>query len=94
MAQDTSSLRVKVPRPQIAISTKAAEKPEVMIRVSVDREGRAQAFQILRGDQKKIPAALAAAKHLSYQPCSGNADCEHVLKFTDYGDTSIVQRID
>lgn len=88
MAQDASSLKATQPHPRAAASTK---KPEVIIRVSVDREGRPQAFDVLQGDQKKVSAALAAAKRWSFQPCS--ADCEHLLKFTDYGGASIVQMI-
>ena len=99
MAQDASSLTVMTPQPRGAVNTKVIHpktlgKPEVMIRVSVDREGRALAFHVLRGDQKKISAALNAARRWSFQPCFGSADCEHLLKFTDYGDASIVQMID
>jgi outer membrane biosynthesis protein TonB len=91
---DASSLQEKLPHPQVAVSAKALKKPEVMIRVSVDHEGRAQAFHILQGDKKKIPAAMEAARRWSFQPCSGPADCEHLLKFTDRGDASIMQMID
>ncbi len=94
MAQPASSLKETSPHPPLAAGGKALGKPEVMIRVSVDSEGRAQAFQVLRGDRKKISAALAAAKRWSFQPCSGSVDCEHLLKFTDYGDASIVHMID
>jgi hypothetical protein len=66
----------------------------VILSVSVDSQGRAQAFQILQGNQKKGSAALHAARLLSFPPCSSSADCEHRLKFTDYGDASIVQKID
>jgi hypothetical protein len=76
------------------INTKAPGKPEVMIRVSVDGEGRAQGFQVVSGDQKKTAAALAAAKRWSFQPCASSAECEHLLKFTDYGGASRVQMID
>ncbi len=76
------------------INTTAPGKPEVMIRVSVDGEGRAQAFQVVSGDQKKTAAALAAAKRWSFQPCASSAECEHLLKFTDYGGASRVQMID
>jgi len=68
--------------------------PEVMIRVSVDSDGHAQAFQVLQGDRNKIPSALDAARRFSFQPCDISADCDHLLKFTDYGDASMVQRID
>lgn len=99
MAYDASSREVNLSRPRIADQAvmakgKAPGKPEVVISVSVDRDGRAQAFHVLRGDQKKISAALHAAKRWSFQPCSGAEDCEHLLKFTDYGDASIVQVID
>lgn len=94
MAQDASLLKGTSPHPQLAAVGKALEKPEVMIRVSVDHQGRAQAFQVLQGDRKKRSAALAAARRWSFQPCSGSVDCEHLLKFTDYGDASFVQMID
>jgi hypothetical protein len=91
MAQDASSPKATQPHPRLAASTKAPVKPEVIIRVSVDREGRPQTLLVLQGDQKKVSAALAAAKRWSFQPCS--ADCEHLLKFTDYGGASVVQMI-
>ena len=94
MAHDESSLNLQPPRPRVAVSTKALANPEVIMSVSVDSQGRAQAFQILQGNQKKGSAALNAARQLSFQPCSSSADCEHRLKFTDYGDASIVQKID
>jgi hypothetical protein len=67
---------------------------EVTIRVTVDREGRAQEFQFLQGDPKRVSAALHAAKRFSFQPCADSADCDHLLKFIDFGDASLVQRID
>jgi len=100
MAYD-ASVGVNPPRPTdavavktVAVKARAAGKQEVVISVSVDRDGRAMAFRVLRGDQKKVSAALHAAKRWSFQPCSGAEDCEHLLKFTDYGDASIVQMID
>jgi hypothetical protein len=66
--------------------------PDVIIRVSADADGRPQEFRILRGDRKKIPAALAAARHWSFPPSS--AGCEHLLTFTDRGDASIVKMIE
>jgi len=90
MAQDESPAKVTSSHSPGAVSSKAPGKPEVIIRVSVDSEGRATAFQILRGDQKKSSAALAAARHWSFQPCSSSADCEHLLKYTDYGDASSI----
>lgn len=89
-----SSLEVKAPPSPDAATPKIQRKPEVMIRVSVDNEGRVQALHILRGDQKTKSAALYAAKHWHFQPCSDSAGCEHLLKFTDYGDASSVQIID
>jgi outer membrane biosynthesis protein TonB len=91
MARDASFPEATTPA---AISAKASGKSEVMIRVSVDRKGQPHAFQIVRGDRKKISAALDAAKRWSFQPCPGSADCEHLMKFTDYGDASSVQIID
>jgi hypothetical protein len=81
-------------QPEIAVSTKTPGKSEVMIRVSVDHEGQAQTFHILQGNRKKMSVALNAAKHWHFQPCSSSAGCEHLLKFTDYGDASILQMID
>jgi hypothetical protein len=60
----------------------------------VDSEGLAQEFHVVRGDRKKKSAALNAARHWCFQPCSGSAGCEHLLKFTDYGDASILRMID
>jgi hypothetical protein len=65
-----------------------------MIRVSVDSQGRAQAFQIIEGNRKNISAALHAARRFAFQPCASSGDCDHLLKFSDYGDASITQRID
>jgi hypothetical protein len=93
MARDESALPVMPPHPRAAVA-EAPAKPEVIVRVSVDGEGQAQTFQILQGDRKKIPAALAAAKRWHFQPCSDSAACEHSLKITDYGDASSVQMID
>jgi hypothetical protein len=90
MAESSAKVAGTSPNPHDAATTKAPGKPEVIIRVSVDSEGRATAFQILRGDQKKSSAALAAARHWSFQPCPASADCEHLLKFTDYGDASSI----
>jgi hypothetical protein len=94
MASNAPSMEVKPPELPVAVSTKALVKPEVVIRVSVDRQGRAQAFHVLRGNEKKKSAALNAAKHWSFEPCPGSTDCEHLLKFTDYGDASVVQMIE
>jgi outer membrane biosynthesis protein TonB len=94
MAHDASSTEAEPLYSRPALRTKAAGKPEVMIRVGVDRQGRAHTFNIVQGDRKKVPAALAAARRWSFQPCSGSAECEHLLKFTDYGDASVVQIID
>jgi outer membrane biosynthesis protein TonB len=94
MARDVSLPETMTPYSRVAVRTRAPGKPEVMIRVSVDREGRALAFKIVRGDRKKISAALDAARRWSFQPCPGSADCEHVLKVTDYGDATSVQIIE
>ena len=94
MAHDASLPRVQPPPPQLAAKARAPGRPEVMIRVSVDTEGRVQSFHVLRGDQRRRSAALNAAKHWSFQPCSNSADCEHLLKFTDYGDVSMLRMID
>jgi hypothetical protein len=88
--------------PRLAVRTKAPAttfaaplaKPEVMIRVSVDSEGRVLACRVLQGDHQKISAALDAARRFSFQPCAASRDCVHLLKFTYYGDASIVQRIE
>ena len=92
VARSVSSSDVK-PSPLVAVRTKAPGKPEVLIRVSVDSQGRASAFQILQGNQNKKSAALNAAKRWSFQPCSGSVDCQHLLKFTDHGDASVVQML-
>lgn len=65
-----------------------------MIRVSVDHQGHALAFNIVQGDKAKAPAALAAAKRWAFQPCSGDAGCDHTLKYTARGNTSSLQMVD
>lgn len=64
--------------------------PFVLIRVTVDSQGQPQGLQLLQGDKKKIAAAMESAKHWPYQPCSGSSDCAHLMKFTYFGDTSVV----
>jgi hypothetical protein len=80
--------------PPASSSATSSATHEVTIRVTVDRDGRSQDFQVLRGDRKKVSAALHAAKRFSFQPCASSTDCDHLLKFIDYGDASLVQRID
>jgi len=78
---------------QIAASPKPHGKQGVMIRVTVDGEGRASTFHILQGDQKSIAPALAVARHWHFQPCADSAECEHLLRYTDHGDASTLQAI-
>jgi hypothetical protein len=79
---------------QSASATQSTTR-EVTIRVTVDSGGRAQDFQILSGNRTEVSAALQAAKHFSFQPCASSAaDCDHLLKFIDFGNASLVQRID
>jgi hypothetical protein len=94
MTHDASLPQMQPPPPRLAANAKAPGRPEVMIRVSVDNEGRPQSFHVLRGDLKRRSAALNAARHWSFQPCSSSADCEQLLKFTDYGDASMLRVID
>jgi hypothetical protein len=95
MAHSASLPQVQPPPPQLAANaTASGRRPEVVIRISVDAEGRPQSFHVLRGDQKRRSAALNAARHWSFQPCSNSFDCEHLLKFTDYGDASMLRLID
>jgi hypothetical protein len=84
----------RLPNTRVEARTNALRKREMIVRVGVDREGRARAVHILRGDQKKMSAVLETARHWSFQPCSRTADCKHLLRFTDYGDAYIVQMID
>ena len=70
-----------------------SEPQEVLIRVSVDAAGQAHSFQIMRGEAEQTAAALKAAKLWNFKPCAGRGACEQVLKYTDYGDSSRVQRI-
>lgn len=65
-----------------------------MIRVSVDSQGHTQEVEILQGHSKKTAAALTAARRFAFEPCNRSFDCDHLLKFTDYGDASIVQKIE
>jgi hypothetical protein len=94
IASSESSPDATPPRPRLALRTKPSIKPEVMIRVHVDSEGRAQAIQLLHGSRTRLSAALHAARRFSFEPCASSADCDHLLIFTDYGDASIVQRIE
>ena len=94
ITHNARTVKVDLPSPQPVVRTGLGEKPGVMIRVSVDQQGRAGTFRIMQGDRTKIPAALRAARLWHFQPCSGSATCEHLLKFTDYGDASLVQVID
>lgn len=94
IARDASSPDVKSPYSATAASTKEEGRPEVIIRVSVDRAGRATAFHILQGEQKEIAAALDVAQRWSFQPCTNSDNCEHSLRFKTYGDASIMQMID
>lgn len=70
------------------------KKPEVTIRVSVDSAGKAESWSVMQGDKSRTPAALAAAKHWRFQPCPNPEGCEHLLKFTEHGDVSVLQMID
>ena len=81
-------------RQSTGASTKPQEKLEVLIRVSVDGSGQAQNFEVLSGNQTRESAALKAARLLRFQPCTTSEACEHMLKFTDYGDASVVKMID
>jgi hypothetical protein len=95
MAADATAVSVKPPVPQGAVrKTGAAGKPQVIIRVSVDSHGRANRFQVLRGDKREVPAALNAARLWHFQSCSDSAGCEHSLGFTYYGDASFAQIIE
>ena len=94
ITHDAQPMKVELSRPEPSAGARTGEKPEVIIRVSVDQQGRAGTFRIVQGDREKIPAALHAARLWHFQPCSGSGSCEHLLKFTDYGDASLVRMID
>jgi TonB family protein len=95
MAHNVASPEAMPPHSSGTLSARRAPgKPEVMIRVRVDSQGRPQAFRIMRGNQSRSSAALNAARRWPFQPCAHGGDCEHLLKFTDYGDASSVQIID
>jgi hypothetical protein len=70
------------------------EHPMVMVRVTVDSHGQALGFQLLRGNKKKISAAMAAAKRWPYQPCSGSSECAHLMRFTYFGNASVVTMVE
>jgi hypothetical protein len=80
--------------PRAAISVTPRARPEVLLRVRVDANGHTQNVEVIDGNRNKAAAAVAAAKRWSFHPCSGSDRCEHVLKFTNDGDTSSLQRID
>lgn len=69
-------------------------KPQVIIRVSVDSKGRAASWKVLQGNKVDASAALAVAMRWRFQPCSSSVSCEHLLKFTDHGDVSVLQMLD
>jgi hypothetical protein len=98
MASKAASPEVTPPHPGPALGNHAPTSPpanhEVVILVSVDGEGHAQDIRVLRGDPKKTSAALSVAKHFYFGPCGGSSNCDHLLKFTEHGDASIVQRIE
>jgi len=73
---------------------RVAGPQEVLIRVSVDAAGQAQSFQVLQGGEEKKVQALEAARLWNFRPCAGGRSCEQVLKFTDYGDSSRVQKVE
>ena len=66
----------------------------MLIRVSVDAAGQARSYHVMRGDEETTPAALEAARLWNFRACAGGEACDQVLKFTDYGDSSRVQRIE
>ena len=88
MAHDASWAQMAV------VKLQSAGPQEVLIRVRVDTAGQAQSFHVLRGGEKTVPEALKAARLWNFKPCAGSEACEQVLKFTDYGDSSRVQRIE
>ena len=93
MAHDAAPSSVTAPQPRAAAEPGLGEKREVLIRVRVNVAGQPKDFEVIDGDQSKISAALSAARLWHFKPCAGREACEQVLKFTDYGDSSRVQRI-
>ena len=93
MAHDASPSSVAAPQPRDAAEPALGEKREVRIRVSVDVVGQPKDFEVIDGDESRFPAALSAARLWHFKPCAGREACEQELKFTDYGDSSRVQRI-
>jgi hypothetical protein len=66
----------------------------VVVRASVDGNGQAQRLDVVSGERKRQPAALAAARRWHFQPCASDAGCEHSLMITEYGDAFSVQVIE
>lgn len=77
--------------PPLTLPALASKKPlpatsrEIVIRASIDNEGRGYAFEVLRGDQNLTSVALGVARQWRFQPCSRAEGCEQLLKYTDYG---------
>ena len=90
MAHDVSPQQVAPPKRSVS----GAGPQEVLIRVSVSAAGQPQSFHVLRGEEETVPEALKAARLWNFKPCSGGEACQQVLKFTNYGDSSRVQRIE
>jgi hypothetical protein len=68
--------------------------------VAISAAGEVMNVRVVRVDpvlstisKQKTTAAVNAAKLWHFQPCSQPAGCEQLLKFTDYGDTSMLQLI-
>jgi hypothetical protein len=92
-ASKPSPLAASLPQPGTAAAPRRPANAEVLVRVTVDAAGHAQAFKVVRGDPRMSSVAISTAKAWNFQPCIGSGSCEHVLRVIDYGNASLLRTV-